>query len=136
MVTTIQEEKRGRKLGFQLTPQHKRDAQIRKMLDLWVRGVNISDIARILRTNPQTIHARLASYRKTFIGLDILKDFPSRKAFVFQGLELQLLKLMVSPEKLSKANLREIAYAFEVICRAQRDIRKPRNDAFMDVRVP
>ena len=111
---------RGRPQGYRLTEKHHKSYEMSKMLDLWIRGVAISDIAKVLGRNVQTIHERLRRYRYVFPELENIKDPQTRKSMLSEGLSLVLLNFAMSEEKLRKATLRELAQALGVVSHIRR----------------
>lgn len=92
------------------------------MLDLWIRGVPISDIARVLDANVQTIHERLKPFRAAFPKLETVNHPLERKAMIFDSLTVWALKTMLSEERLKKATSLELIKMFKAFHEAELDL--------------
>jgi hypothetical protein len=84
----------------------------RKILELGAKNVPAPYIARSLGMSTTTVRTRLAQFEAVFEELRNVESYESLRGKILTAAELKLLKSMVSPEKIAKASLNQVAYAF------------------------
>jgi len=85
--------------------------QLRRQLSLRAQGVSIKDIATATRCPERTVQERLKMFAPMFQDLDKVKDFRGVKADILDAATLTFLKSSMSPDKLEKASVNNLAYA-------------------------
>ena len=110
----------GRPKGSKTSDENKKAQLLSKMLKLYLKGVPINVIAVCVNIPPSTVRLRLRPFRELLKNEDKIATYVDFKVLLFNAVELKLLQSLMSEEKLSKAQLNHLAYAFDKIVHARR----------------
>lgn len=98
----------------------KRKQRDLKILELHAKNVPNTEIAKMCDVSIQTVFNRIQEFSPVFKELKNVTNYRDAKSDLLSATELSLLKQTVSKQKLEKADLRSVAYAFDVINKANR----------------
>lgn len=117
-------KKRGPKKGHARPPGRKYNdmtqGDLAKCLDLHVKGIPNTEIAKIVGTKSSTVHLALQRFKSVFTELEYIDDYRATKTRLLEAAELRLLKSMLDEATIEKASLNNRAYAFQQVYQALR----------------
>lgn len=101
--------------------KHANKLDIRKVIKLKdVNGLSIAEISRQLGYSEPYIHKVYKDFRKLMPSAEVSETYDTNRASLLSGMEYKLLENLAKEEKLSKASLNNVAYAFNQIHTARR----------------
>lgn len=112
--------KTGRPKGSKHSPKAIEQRKLAQMLSLAAKNVPAAQIARCIDMNERTVQHRLKKFDKLFKELKNVKDYENVRADLLSATELKMLKSLMSEDKIAKASLNNVAYAFQQVFNANR----------------
>lgn len=116
-------KKRGRKPGTGI-PRSIREKVAAKrkseILELTAAGATVNQIAKATECSRVYVSKVRKQFKHIFKSLDKVENFRTVKSDILDAAQLEMLKSAVSPEKLKKAPLGQIAYSFRQFYDANR----------------
>ncbi len=92
-----------------------------KALQLRLKNkLSYPEIAKVFGVTHQSVYDRIQGFMKHIDSPDVIEAFEKCKPEILSSAERQLLEKMLDPEKMEKANLNNVAYAFTQINNANR----------------
>lgn len=113
-------KKTGRPKGKRTGKLVKSRQKVAKILDLAARGIGNEAIARAIPCSPGFVGKTLESFKASFKELENLKEYRTAKRDLLDATELGLLRELNDGEKLAKASINQVAYAFQQVHTAGR----------------
>lgn len=104
----------------QATTEGHTTRKLLKAIDLRMQGLPITAVAKITNISPNTIDNILEKFSNVFSELPNIKEYNQHRIQLLTAAELKLLNLLMDPEKLAKASLNNVAYAFQQVHNANR----------------
>lgn len=113
-------KKGGRPKGSKESREARENRQNRTILDLRAKNVPVPAIATAVKLAPRTVDLRLKKMQTILQQVDKLSDWERDKADYLSAAQHTLLKSMMQEDKLDKASVNNLAYAFTQIHQATR----------------
>lgn len=110
----------GRPKGAKESREARENRQNRKILELRAKNVPVPAIATAVGLAPRTVDIRLSKMQVLLQQIDKLKDWERDKADYLSAAQHVLLKSMMQQDKLDKASVNNLAYAFQQVHTATR----------------
>lgn len=110
----------GRPKGKKSSKEAQRNSRDSRIVELAVKGVPKTEIAKITDTSRKQVYRILDKFKPVFTELENVHEYQDVKSQLFNASELKLLKSMMSQDKLDKASVNNLAYAFQQIFTAGR----------------
>jgi hypothetical protein len=85
--------------------------QTKRILSLHAKGVHDKEISKAVDVPLRTVRGRIKQFESVFTELKNVEEYRKNKADVLDAAQLVMLKSMVTPEKLDKASVNNLAYA-------------------------
>ena len=102
-------------------PKYQRKVDLAKALKLrFKKGWTFQMIADHFQVKKQTIHNLLYKYSKMLATPAELEGYDNSRADILNGVEWKLIEKLLDTDKLKKASLNNVAYAFQAITTARR----------------
>jgi len=98
----------------------RRDVDYIKALDLYLEGMSITDICKFIGITRKTFYDKFNPIIKLIKDKDIIRSFNDKRSLILDTLELTLLDNMGKKDKIDKASINNLAYAFDKIYNASR----------------
>jgi predicted DNA-binding protein YlxM (UPF0122 family) len=118
----VVKRKRGRPHGYKTTHsnQVKSRKQACRMAEMKLKGASYEMIARAEGVSRRAVVNALKMFEPIFVEIKNLKTFREVKTDLIDATQLRLLKSMNDEDKISKASLNNVAYAFTQMHQAGR----------------
>lgn len=87
------------------------------------QGCTYQEIADIQGTSKQAVHKRLKPFLRLLDDPDAVRAYGKNESMLLDGARMQLLANIVDPERLSKAPVNSLAFAFDKLFNAGRLLR-------------
>jgi len=92
----------------------------KKIIELAAQGLSTTDIAKVVNCTRGTVNRRLDKFKNWFKSLEDLDGYSDARGALLDAAEFEMLRSMMKQDKIDKASLNNVAYAFQQVYNARR----------------